>query len=1082
MSSSFTTTGTARVGGTEEGAVIGTSTNPFKGTIDGQLVTITGTWDQPLFDYVKDATIKNVIISSVSVSTSGNAGAIAANAQGETRIYNCGILGGTVSGSAYTGGLVGLLDHKGETNKGSRVINCFSYANITGGTDVGGIVGYNNYASTSSDIRTMVMNCMFYGDITSGTTKSPIYGGLKITNRGDQNGLNNFNYFRYQSNYSKNGNITSGKYNCALGAEDNYLVRFEFHRNILNSNRELAAWYATGDVSKGKGVGESCEMAKWVLDKNIAPYPILKVQGYYPSVINYDANKGTQPENKGGTLGTLTVNIQMGDGAVFTRPTGAQIIESEKTQILNITDKDFDNYNYNYRKVQLPYYDMVGTKNCTGNRVVTGWKIVGISGDGTEEKGSYTTGSDIDANGNTPYNFADRNTYAKDLYSESKRVFSQGAYFNVPKGVTSITIEPYWAKAAYLSDPNYDRTYNDGSSATNVTNMGTRYSNGGTASINGDNQVVYTALSGTTSAIAGLASNQSHTVYDYAVVLVGNFHGYYENTSPTGAIYTPLTIMSSDFNKDGEPDYTFFIQHGSNRLQVAPLRYDFINLPGIGLAQKADGLKRSPCMGIYWNYGGWFEVTNTAILRLEQMEFNDHKKKDAPLILLGGIYDQILSFQDSGSGDWHTTYIHLGDNAWFALFSSGCAANRTKTTPHVPISVTGGEFEKLYLSGYFSPNATPADDNAECYIDGGKFIELAGSGMEQIKGDVTWKIFNADIDNFYGGGINAVKPVLGSIDVTINNSRVTKYCGGPKFGDMVSGKTVTTNASDCVFGHYYGAGYGGTSIQRVRAYEVDDKNASSVTETQWQGFVTDYYKRQYSGSGISVGYYFEYIQRSGGQNNRKVGRIYIDYASMSKAKTHNVTSNLTGCTINNDFYGGGHLGAVDGNVISSLNNCTVQGNVFGAGYSADIPTVDVMPIQFANPNPYYNEEAGVFRAKEEIGYPETVTYKWQKVASVSAGNEFDNNGGNFILTTESLDGLGAVEGNVNLTINGSTVGGSVYGGGDKSAVKVKEGVTNSGNIIVTLAGSTNIAGNVYGGGNSGDVEGSTEVNIQQNAQ
>ena len=102
LSSSFSTDGTARVGG--DGDVIGTSTNPFKGTIDGQLVTITGTWDKPLFDYVEDATIKNVIIQSVGIditTENTNVGAIAGNAKGETRIYNCGILGGSVSGTKY---------------------------------------------------------------------------------------------------------------------------------------------------------------------------------------------------------------------------------------------------------------------------------------------------------------------------------------------------------------------------------------------------------------------------------------------------------------------------------------------------------------------------------------------------------------------------------------------------------------------------------------------------------------------------------------------------------------------------------------------------------------------------------------------------------------------------------------------------------------------------------------------------------------------------------------------------------------------------------------------------------------------
>ena len=155
-------------------ASIGTLDNPFSGTIDGQLNTLKLSY--PLVAYANGATIKNVILDEVSISGGPNVGAICNEATGDSRIYNCGILSGSVSGSGYVGGLVGLLDGT------SRVINCYSYADVSGGSDAGGIVGYNNYASTADDLRTMVMNCMFYGDITSGTNVSPVYGGLNINN------------------------------------------------------------------------------------------------------------------------------------------------------------------------------------------------------------------------------------------------------------------------------------------------------------------------------------------------------------------------------------------------------------------------------------------------------------------------------------------------------------------------------------------------------------------------------------------------------------------------------------------------------------------------------------------------------------------------------------------------------------------------------------------------------------------------------------------------------------------------------------------------------------------------------------
>ena len=138
----------------------------------------------------------------------------------------------------------------------------------------------------------------------------------------------------------------------------------------------------------------------------------------------------------------------------------------------------------------------------------------------------------------------------------------------------------------------------------------------------------------------------------------------------------------------------------------------------------------------------------------------------------------------------------------------------------MPVSVTGGEFPGFYLTGTYNANAAVRTDNAECYISGGYFHEAAGASLEQIDGDVHWQIYDADIDNFFGGGINDAKPIKGNITTDIYNSHVTLFCGGPKFGNMTSDKNnpannkkVTTNAEGCTFGKFFGAGYGGTSLR-----------------------------------------------------------------------------------------------------------------------------------------------------------------------------------------------------------------------------------------------------------------------------
>ena len=135
----------------------------FNGTLEADIdptthmpYKITGL-SAPLFTTLT-GTVKNLVFDNVSINTSsGNTGAIACSAESSARIYNVGILSGSIGGTAYTGGLVGLL------KESARVVNCYSFATITGGTNVGGIVGYNNESTASNNLQTMVFACMFYG-------------------------------------------------------------------------------------------------------------------------------------------------------------------------------------------------------------------------------------------------------------------------------------------------------------------------------------------------------------------------------------------------------------------------------------------------------------------------------------------------------------------------------------------------------------------------------------------------------------------------------------------------------------------------------------------------------------------------------------------------------------------------------------------------------------------------------------------------------------------------------------------------------------------------------------------------------
>ena len=304
----------------------------------------------------------------------------------------------------------------------------------------------------------------------------------------------------------------------------------------------------------------------------------------------------------------------------------------------------------------------------------------------------------------------------------------------------------------------------------------------------------------------------------------------------------------------------------------------------------------------------------------------------------------------------------------------------------------------------------------------------------------------------------------GNITTVITGGYIKQFCGGPKFGDMSAGKTVKTTATNCIFDNFYGAGYGGNSYSR-RA----PSNKTSVTNINWNDWVNsnDGYKQNYNATygGVETQYTYQFLPMS--DNNTNVARLLVEYVSFSLATARDVTSTLTGCTINHSFYGGGRLGKVDGPVTSTLTNCIVSGSAFGAGYSASLPTVEVMNTGGFQTEPYYNTDLGIYLPAV---FPETKTYTWEHAATVNSTATAINTTTRKLFTTADLTTLGEVTGKATLNINGTTtVAGNVYGGGESSDA--------TGDVEVNVKAGTMT--DVYGGGmgRTTVVGGDIEVNI-----
>ena len=1145
---------------------VGTSDAPFTGIIDGQMNTLNGQ-NVALVAYARGATIKNVIFKGVNIPSGTNVGAICNEADGSTRIYNCGVLSGSVSGSNYVGGLVGWL--KGE----SRVINCYSYANVSGGSSAAGIVGYNAVATTMSNLKTMVMNCMFYGNITGASSMKPVYGGQVISNAGTT-GVNNYNYYRNGKDVTFDDNYASfDAYYCSLPADEEYLTRFEYYRSILNSNKKLCTWWINGTsgVAPNDADVEEVGIAKWVLDPEIAPYPILKEWRKYPSVINKDTEYVWNPKTKqkvsrttaepyqGKQLGTISVTVNAGAKHAGTGATSVTLPS------VIVMDMDTLNHDYCYAKIQLPYYNEVfgdlaadaatqWDKRYGGNYkeyVVTGWKITNISGGtpGSFKGYAFTPHANtaaVSAGSVTPdeesttawedgFNFADRNCTNKDKYSKSGRVFAQGGYYYVPEGVTAITIEAYWGKAVYLhnSEHSIDRVNvaaqasNDGSGENTGPDFGSAFTPAGTLATTFQTYEVKTNLQ---DAIDALTNNASYTVYDQAIVLVGNVQVKNRGGSLSNGGSRAFTIMSCDLDMDNEPDYCMHFQqrNTTNRPAINPVRFDFLPVPELGLAIRTNTFAYTIGLMVP---KGHFEITETSFMHTTQFEYDATgiNKTEAPLILNGGHFEQIV--ERTGNKD-KTSYILMGGNFRIKRFTPGYHATPQNSAPrHCAVNAIGGEYPEFYLSGIYAPDqATRDNDNPHCYTNGGYFGFMAGAGYEQVKGDVTFKIDHSIIREFYGGGINAAKPVTGKIDVEINNSLVDKYCGGPKVGSMEyldngvkKYKTVTTKATGTTFGVFYGGGNGGTSYYRERI--LDNTGEFRATAAKWEGYSAFNPLNQVSGIaaaykdetnakwGYHAEYEFEVFNSSNGLKNKEdVIRVYYRWAQFGTTTTGNISNTLTNCTVKGNFYGGGNLATVTGNVTSYLKgNTHVYGSAFGGGYSASIPSFSVhdkSTVKIPSKDKSGNvDEQGSLDYYKDNGknrmytwcYKNSTTGKIYPSEVSEIPNNVNTNKPTFQLnnkwycyTTVNLEDLGMVSGTVTLNIDdNTTVDGSVYGGGEESAV--------GGNTTVNVTGGTigvanaqvygDLVGNVYGGGRgkaddklAGLVKGNTQVTISGTAE
>ena len=143
---------------------IGSGDTPFRGTFEGNShtirnLTITNATQEyhGLFGWAKGI-IQNVLVSNADISvTYTNAAVGTIVGRNDGIVQNCAMLGGSVRGNVYVGGIAGC--NISMSMSMGTVQNCYATGSVTGtGESAGGIVGGNGG---------MVRNCYATGSVNS---------------------------------------------------------------------------------------------------------------------------------------------------------------------------------------------------------------------------------------------------------------------------------------------------------------------------------------------------------------------------------------------------------------------------------------------------------------------------------------------------------------------------------------------------------------------------------------------------------------------------------------------------------------------------------------------------------------------------------------------------------------------------------------------------------------------------------------------------------------------------------------------------------------------------------------------------
>lgn len=209
--------------------MIGSSSNPFTGVLDGNQktvrnFTVTGAGSAGIFKVVSGAIIKNMVIENATINGFFDVGTLIGIADNSSQIENIRISSSTITAQYFVGGIVGTLENS------SIIKNCYFSGSVIAGDNAGTIGGVAGDSSSG-----VIETCEVTGNINIGINFDKYAGG--IVGRGS-------------ARFSKfSGNLTVNSNGFGIGGIAGALCGHSSEKNIVSGNISAASSGSVGGIA-----------------------------------------------------------------------------------------------------------------------------------------------------------------------------------------------------------------------------------------------------------------------------------------------------------------------------------------------------------------------------------------------------------------------------------------------------------------------------------------------------------------------------------------------------------------------------------------------------------------------------------------------------------------------------------------------------------------------------------------------------------------------------------------------------------------------------------------------------------------